>query len=230
MVKVIKIFDIFILIYIILINLFLKSVTGIIVPILVYASIIAVFIIWITASMLYCKYRAKDNVAKKKRKIGAIVVICLIIIDFIVIYRIKLHDSILYVRTPIIGPEMCKEIVECFNDEDASRLRKLFCKSHQGSRLNLEIEEALDLIDGNIISYDISSSREGSDVQDGRVTDVHFYYNISDIKTDTGNSYFIGFGCQLVDAENRRRQGIYYMWVEDTDSKEDVVVEGYYYE
>ncbi len=117
-----------------------------------------------------------------------------------------------YVNHYEVAREQSETIIEAVLNEDVDAIEELFCpyikKNHP--ELESEIQELFAFIDGEIVSYDEPKVNIGSGKTDyGQgVVEQSMGGIINNIKTDTGKTYFLVFGCHTVDKERPEYVGV----------------------
>jgi hypothetical protein len=105
------------------------------------------------------------------------------------------------------------EVMEYIKDGDIESLKNLFCLTIQETHdLDKEIAEALEFIDGEIISHDEPHGITGdAKVRDGEWIELGLSGRISNIVTDTGYIYRIRFHSHAIYKANNDNVGITYI-------------------
>ncbi|MCR5143634.1 MAG: DUF5104 domain-containing protein [Ruminococcus sp.] len=105
--------------------------------------------------------------------------------------------------------EMITDIVVCFENDDKETLKTYFSESaKKNGKLDTEIDEAFEFIDGKIVSY-------GEPIPGciGPIEDKAYGATISDIITDKGTEYKISFsGMERMDSDPQQ-EGVTYIKV-----------------
>ena len=111
-------------------------------------------------------------------------------------------------------------IIEYVITKDNEGLKSLFTpESSLSSTLEQEIEDFLNFIDGNIISYDkIYGGRDNAKLRYGKAVYEKLYGKVSNIKTDTGKNYEIRHYAISVDEEKTDEIGVYCIIIVDLDT------------
>ena len=100
--------------------------------------------------------------------------------------------------------EMITNIVVCFENDDNETLKTYFSESaKKNGKLDTEIDEAFEFIDGKIVSYG-----EPNSSCIGPIEDKAYGATISDIITDKGTEYKIDFNGKYRFDEDKSREGV----------------------
>ncbi|MBO5449121.1 MAG: DUF5104 domain-containing protein [Ruminococcus sp.] len=100
--------------------------------------------------------------------------------------------------------EMQTEIMKCFENEDKDTLKSFFSEyATDNYDLDSQIDEAFDFIDGKIVSYDEPFGRA-----DGSSERKAYGAETSNIKTDKGTEYSIGFKGWLTNNKDSDEIGV----------------------
>ncbi|MCM1023431.1 MAG: DUF5104 domain-containing protein [Prevotella sp.] len=100
-----------------------------------------------------------------------------------------------------IANEQAEIILNCFKTGEAEELEAQFCKNISCSHnLKMEIEQAIEFIDGNIIDDGTWTGMDtaGEAVDDGEITKLTIRPSLRKVKTDTGKEYLIKFDSYLI--------------------------------
>ena len=109
-------------------------------------------------------------------------------------------------------------IIECFNDEDVEGMLEIFCPFVQEmDKLEDEINDAFDYIEGEIISY--NSVYYGSDgsIQDGKWRIKRDQTEIREIITDRDETYIIKFSEYIIYNDDEQKEGVYFVQLRDSE-------------
>lgn len=92
-----------------------------------------------------------------------------------------------------VAQQYAETVIDCAKQRDSEGIKELFCKEIQETHdLDEEIEELLDIIDGNIISYDEPDGESSGNTSDwDGVIEQEISGHINGIKTDKGGRYII---------------------------------------
>ncbi len=96
-----------------------------------------------------------------------------------------------------------------FCNKNVETIESFFCETTKKTHdLEKEIQEAFEIIDGEIVSYNkFSISSGGEKVRDGEVVERHSSPDIEGIKTDTGKIYNIMINNREICSENPEYEG-----------------------
>ncbi len=112
--------------------------------------------------------------------------------------------------------QQAEEIVECFNTGDIDTLEAMFCeKVRTNNDLSLEIQNAFDCLEGNIVSYEYLNLGLVGSITDGKYVEKR-YYIILTLTTDKNNHYSIDLTRFFVNDSKPESIGIYQLriWIE----------------
>ena len=115
-------------------------------------------------------------------------------------------------------------IIECFNTGDIETLKSLFCENIQNTHnLDKEIAEAIEFIDGKIISegdwYGMYAG--GESVREGKLVKQDVHPGMENVITDTGSIYRIVFASYLVYENDKKNVGMIYITIYDETNGTD---------
>ena len=115
----------------------------------------------------------------------------IIFISLILIMVLTACDN--YVSTYSSSQTEGQKILKCFEEKDKKTLKSIFSeKMRKRKELDSEIDEALNFIDGKIVSYDPDTfGGDGDAIDEGKIKYIRLYIHISDIKTDKDKKYYI---------------------------------------
>lgn len=116
------------------------------------------------------------------------------------------------------------EIIRCFKEKDTEGLKSMFCSKISNSHdLDSEISAAMDFMEGEIESYEISAGTGWSyDVDSGEWTRESIKPHIN-IETSVGKKYRVPYGYVLINRDNPDHEGMFFMKIIDTESEEERV-------
>ena len=126
--------------------------------------------------------------------------------------------------------EQCEIVMNAFINKDNTTLKELFCDTIiQTHDLDAEFNEALNFINGNVVSYsehsiDIAASTGGGGADNGKITEDFIDPWIKEVITDTGNEYWIGFCLEKVYAKDKAKEGIWYIEIRDLSTEEEYII------
>ena len=133
-------------------------------------------------------------------------------------------------KSPYIGPEQVarlqsEAILQGVLDKDAEAIANLFCPYMKENYPNLEeeIEDWIEFIDGDILSYDAPKGAKGGGTRtavDGMVEE-HINGKVCNIKTSSGKTYRIGHGGYNVYKEHPDYVGVTSVTIFDEDLHDD---------
>lgn len=128
--------------------------------------------------------------------------------------------------------ELTKLVVECFNRNDAERLKSLLCERTQGiSGIDEQISEVLDFVGGGILSYNepkhYPSAREGTQKRNAKETRTRLSWNIEDVITEKDEKFEISIHVNCLDIWDTSREGIMLMVIHRNDGER--IRLGYYW-
>jgi len=110
-----------------------------------------------------------------------------------------------------LAREVAQDIMGCFIDEDEERLFSLLSQPAQEfHRTKEQIQEAFDLVEGEIISYELPDGTGGGgrEVENGVVTADNMTPRINNVITDSGKKYTICFQYFLIFEDDRSVEGL----------------------
>ena len=110
-----------------------------------------------------------------------------------------------------LAREVAQDIMGCFIDEDEERLFSLLSQPAQEfHRTKEQIQEAFDLVEGEIISYELPDGTGGGgrEVENGVVTADNMTPRINNVITDSGKKYTISFQYFLIFEDDRSVEGL----------------------
>lgn len=121
------------------------------------------------------------------------------------------------------------EIIRCFNEKDSEDLKSLFCTNTQNYyNIDREILTTFSFYNGISESYSVkNASRMGDGYKDGKMYVEHFSPKITNIVTDTGNIYSIGFTAYSVYDYDPGWVGIGVIALYDSEENVIAVIGGY---
>jgi len=102
-------------------------------------------------------------------------------------------------------------ILVALNNRDTDALYNMFAPDWRGDKLFSEINTALDLINGNLLTY--SSMKAGSRSGHSTNTYLHGGREIYDIISDTGEMYEVIYHSSFVNKNNLSEEGVNYIIV-----------------
>lgn len=133
-----------------------------------------------------------------------------------------------YVNQGKYGREQAEEILRCFDEKDVSSLKAMFCEKVASTHdLDKEITEAMNLYNGKSISHDKIQVGGGDTGYHGVITDNHIWYNINNIKTDSGSFYTIATHSYIIYEKDPTCIGITYLTFIDENSHEKIEIGDY---
>ena len=123
--------------------------------------------------------------------------------------------------------KLAEKILQAFDDKDVDALKDLFCeKSKALPDFDKQIQAAIDLYEGEMISYDDSQSIcrvKGGYVEKGKTIRADAHGEIQDVVTSADRSYDFYYHCHTV-SKDKEQEGISGLTITDNESGEDVVV------
>lgn len=124
--------------------------------------------------------------------------------------------------------ETAQELLNCFNNEDASALKEMLCeRSRKLDDIDEQIQDAFDFIDGDITSFNENvTGSEGKSTRYGTTTELDRFFSIDEILTDTEQEYTIYVSENLIYQNDPKREGITQITIED-ESDESKITIGY---
>ena len=126
--------------------------------------------------------------------------------------------------------EQCEIVMNAFKNRDNTTLKELFCDTIiQTHDLDTEFNEALEFINGNVVSYsedsvDIAADSGGSSWDNGKLTEYYIDPWIKEVITDMGNEYWIGFCLEKVYEKDETKEGIWYIEIRDQSTQEEYTI------
>lgn len=152
------------------------------------------------------------------------IIVVFILITFIVP---ALHGCDKIINTDKVERETCEEILKYLENGDNESLKKMFCnKTLANENIDKQIQEAIDLFKGKIISYDIKSGACSESFREGKRDYLFISPSIKNIVTDKNNKYQIKFYTYIVCAEDSDKEGISEISIE-SDSGEECIIGEY---
>lgn len=121
-----------------------------------------------------------------------------------------------------IARQYADDILYCFDNNDISKLKALFCKSIADSHdLDAEIQEAFKFFDGEIVSQgkSIGMSEGEVEIRNGKILKQTVYPSLLNITTDNGFEYSIYFCAYLVYENHYENIGITYINVVNSENE-----------
>lgn len=112
-----------------------------------------------------------------------------------------IEDLYLDLKAPKIAEKQAEIILDCLKTGNSQELEALFCKNVASSHnLKVEIAQAIEFIDGNIIDDGRWSgmSSGGMAADDGKISKLNIYPTMYNVKTDIGKEYDINFCSYMV--------------------------------
>ena len=118
-----------------------------------------------------------------------------------------------------IGQMKNETIMEALKAKDKEKLKKVLAKAMQNQEnIDEEIDNLMNFIDGNIVSYDdigIASPGRGSSDEKGLIYEV-YDGETENIVTDTGKKYELKYYMYYVNRNHKDHEGIFQIWLYDT--------------
>lgn len=114
------------------------------------------------------------------------------------------------------------DILYCFDNNDTSKLKALFCESIVDSHdLDAEIQEAFKFFDGKIVSQGKSIGMSEGEVKkrNEKILWQTVHPNLLNITIDNGSEYSIYFCAYLVYENHDENVGITYINVVNSENK-----------
>lgn len=157
---------------------------------------------------------------------GLILIIVLFVTVFkLVFYRGSTYETVDH-KKEIIKTDL-EIIIDAFSNDDKQELLELFSqRSCSDNDLDSQIDEAINFMEGDIISHKESSTPvENTSTKKGKVI-RSYISNTSTIKTDTGHEYKLTFSdCIVYNGSNQNEEtGIMYITLRD--EKDNVICIG----
>ncbi|MDF2820128.1 MAG: hypothetical protein K0R15_569 [Clostridiales bacterium] len=124
--------------------------------------------------------------------------------------------------------QMSKDVLNCFNDDDAQGLKSLLCLKTRGLvEIDEQISACFDFFKGKVISFDEKdmSGYEGKSIEYGETTFLERVWSINNIITDTDETYEIHIRDYYICENDKAREGISQITI--TSSTEQELVIGY---
>ncbi len=121
-----------------------------------------------------------------------------------------------------IARQYADDILYCFDNNDTSKLKALFCESIADSHdLDAEIQEAFKFFDGKIASQgkSIGMSEGGVEKRNGKILKQTVHPNLLNITTDNGSEYSIYFCAYLVYENHDENIGITYINIVNSENE-----------
>ena len=119
-----------------------------------------------------------------------------------------------------IGQMKNKTIMEALKAKDKEKLKKVLARALQNQEnIDEEINNLINFIDGNIISYDdigIASPGKGSSDEKGLIYEV-YDGGTKNIVTDTGKKYYLHYATYYVNRNHQDYVGVIQIKVCDTE-------------
>lgn len=116
--------------------------------------------------------------------------------------------------------DVSRKIVQYINDENVNGIKALFSNYAQNSdELEDDIENFIDCIDGEIISFEIDYNGETGAIDDGKWTIQDAETEIEKIVTDTKKEYIVIYQEYLVYAEDESKEGLYFLQLRNGENK-----------
>ncbi len=148
--------------------------------------------------------------------------------------RLELLEEELF-EADTMKQEMTDTIVGYLNNKDIESLKSLFCPKSQGLEdFDKQINAAIDLIDGSIISYDDKlMGSEGKSTEYGRITELDRRWGVDEVITDSGKKYELYIDYQVIYENDIGKVGIQRLFVENEEGTEVQIGYGwpeYYHE
>ncbi len=114
-----------------------------------------------------------------------------------------------------------EKLIDYIDDEDIEGLKSMFCEKNKAEcNLDKQIKEALEFIDGDIVSYDRPYGASSEQIRDGKVKMSWVTPGIENILTSKGKKYEIYFDYNIVDGSHLEYIGITQIIINDiTDDK-----------
>ena len=131
----------------------------------------------------------------------------------------EFFDSIFSYTTKEEKPQKSEEIFDSILSKDAEKFKSSLKPSIQNKdNIDIEIEEMLKFIDGNIISFS-NIKNNGYSKSKEYFTTVFLTNNfrIDNIKTDTGRTYTITYSIAEIDKDNSKNLGMESFGIYDND-------------
>lgn len=151
-------------------------------------------------------------------------IVILILIIFIVPI---LYGCDKFINADKVGIKTCDKIINYLENGDNEGLKKMFCnKTLANENIDKQIQEAIDLFKGKIISYDIKSGACSESFREGKRDYLFISPSIKNIVTDKNNKYQIKFYTYIVCAEDSDKEGISEISIE-SDSGEECIIGQY---
>lgn len=122
--------------------------------------------------------------------------------------------------------ETAQELVNCFNNEDASALKEMLCqRSQELDDIDEQIQDAFDFIEGNITSFDENvTGSEGKSTEYGTTTKLDRFFSIDDIVTYAEQEYSIYVSENLIYQNDSKREGITQITIENESDESEVKI------
>lgn len=215
MYKIIKISNIIYVALILLISILTINVWGIIAGIVICSFLLIITIIWIILHIICYIIMRRNKTNKIKSKImKLIVILTLSSLNFGFIYKYKVSDYMKYLFVDRVVVEKADDIAKCIIKQDVNGIRHFFCLKYrfEGRATTKSIKNALNFIDGEIVSYTVDSGSGGSGVDGHIVTELFGVCKISLI-TDKDNTYEIRAYYQIIDSKHRFEEGIQMIYI-----------------
>lgn len=235
MYKIIKISNIIYVALILLISILTINLWGIIAGIVICSFLVIITLIWIILHIVCFVIMRRNKTNKIKSKvIMMIVILTLSSLNFGCIYKYKVSDYMRYLFADRVVVEKADDIAKCIIKQDVNGIRRFFCWKYrfEGRATTKSIKNALNFIDGEIVSYTVNSGSGGSGVDGHIVTELFGVCEISLI-TDKDNTYEIRAYYQIIDSKHRFEEGIQGIYITkvadaqgelDNDKKESVEI------
>lgn len=125
-----------------------------------------------------------------------------------------------YMTPGEIGQKQNETIMEALKAKDKEKLKEGLAKAFQNQEnIDEEINNLINFIDGNIVSYDnigIASAGRGSSDEKGWIYRVYDGETLN-IVTDTGKKYELEYFMYHVNRKHRDYEGVFQIWIYDTE-------------
>ena len=124
-----------------------------------------------------------------------------------------------YISPVELGQKQNKIIMEALKAKDKEKLKKVLAKAMQNQEnIDEEIDNLMNFIDRNIISYDIGgvSSPSGKSDEKGWIYRV-YDGETENIVTDTGKKYELEYFMYYVNRNHKDYEGVFQVWLENTE-------------
>lgn len=126
-----------------------------------------------------------------------------------------------------IATEQATTIMNCFKTGETVELKNSFCKAVADTHnLDEEIKEAIQFIDGDIISVGkwYAMSEAGSSWENGKQIECHISPRMKNVETSLNKQYTISFFAYVTYMDDEELVGITRITVRDTETNETYMI------